>query len=129
MTETDVIRIMRKHLERLFPKVCPNCDRCFATLRDYILVTKRIGPMMSYDAELGRWDTSQLMGTLALANCPCGTTVSLSTKGMELSTRKLLLDWIRCETQQRRLSSQELLEYLRDETRKQVLAESCQEDA
>src|SRR5208283_4067685 len=106
MTEDDVIRIMRKHLEGLFPKVCPNCDRYFATLREYILVTKRLGPMMSYDAELGRWESSQLIGTLALANCPCGNTLSLSTEDMQLSTRQLLLDWIRSETQQRRLSSQ-----------------------
>jgi hypothetical protein len=27
MTEADVIRIMREHLERLFPKICPNCRR------------------------------------------------------------------------------------------------------
>ncbi len=36
MTEAEVIRQMREHLESLFPKVCPNCKRRFATLREYL---------------------------------------------------------------------------------------------
>jgi hypothetical protein len=64
MTEAEVIRTMRGHLEGLFPKVCPNCKRSFATLREYILITKRLGAMISWDAELGDWNTIQPIGAL-----------------------------------------------------------------
>jgi hypothetical protein len=47
---------------------------------------------------------------------------------MQLSRRLSLLNWVRIETQRRGLGPQELLDYLRDEIRKQVLAESGQED-
>ena len=129
MTDAEVIRIMREHLEGLFPMNCPNCDRCFATLREYILTTQRLGPMMSYDAELGNWNTLQPIGVAALSNCPCGNTLALNTEGIPLPRRLLLLDWIRSEMQRRGLSSQELLEYLRDETRKQILAEPSPKDS
>ncbi len=127
VTEAEVIGTMREHLEGLFPKVCSNCHRHFASLREYILITERVGSMVSYDAELGDWNTTRPTGTMALANCPCGTTLAVGTEGIPLSRRLLMLDWIKSETQRRGVSWQELLEYLRDQTRKQVLAESCQE--
>jgi hypothetical protein len=124
MTEAEVIKILRKHFEGLFPKVCPNCNRCFSTLREYILITQRLGPSMSYDAELGDWNTLQPVGSVALANCPCGSTLALGTEGMPNPLRLSLLNWVRVETERRGMSSQDLLEYLRDEIRKQVLAET-----
>jgi len=123
MTEAEVIQTVRQHFESLFPKVCPNCNRRFDTLREYILSTKRIGLPRSFDAELGEWKTKQPIGSVALANCPCGSTLALTTEGMALSQRLALLDWVRTETQRRGVSSSELLEYLRDLVRKQVLDE------
>ena len=128
MTEAEVVKILREHFEGLFPKVCPNCNRCFATLREYILITKPLGPSMSYDAELDKWNTLQPIGSVALANCPCGSTLAVGTEGMPLPQRLLLLNWVRIETERRGLSAQELLDYLRDEIRRQVMAESDQED-
>ena len=128
MTEAEVVKTLREYFEGLFPKVCPNCNRRFTTLREYILITKRLGPSMSFDAELGDWNTLRPMGSVALANCPCGSTLALGTEGMPLPKRLLLLNWVRIETQRRGLSPQELLDYLRDEIRKQVLAESGRED-
>ena len=123
MTEAEVVKTLREHFECLFPKVCPKCNRCFTTLREYILITKRLGPSISYDAELGDWNTSRPIGSVALANCPCGNTLALGTEGMSLPRRLLLLNWVRIETHRRGLSPSELLDYLRDEIRKQVLAE------
>ncbi len=127
MTEAEVINILRGHFEGLFPKVCPSCNRCYTTLREYILITKRLGPPMSYDSELGHWNTLQPIGSVALANCPCGSTLALDTTGMPVPRRLMLLDWVRIETQRRGLNPQELLDYLRDEIRKQVVAEPGQE--
>jgi hypothetical protein len=124
MTEAEVVKTLREHFEGLFPKVCPNCKRCYTTLREYILITKRLGQSMSYDAELGNWHTSQPIGSVAMSNCPCGSTLALGTEGMPLPLRLLMLNWVRIETQRRGLGPQELLDYLRDKIRKQVLAES-----
>jgi hypothetical protein len=128
MTEAEVVQTVRQYFESLFPKTCPNCNRCFATLREYILNTKRIGRPKSYDAELGDWKTARLLGSVALANCSCGSTLALSTEGMALPQRLALLNWVRIETQQRGVSPSDLLESLRDEVRKQVLDDAIPGD-
>ena len=123
MTEADVIRAMREHLEGLFPKECPNCHRHFATLREYLTLTTHQGPPMPYDAELGDWNPLRPVGTVTYANCSCGTTLVLSSQGMPLHRLWRLLNWARIETKRRGMSPQELLSYLRDQICKQVLAE------
>jgi len=128
MTEAEVVQTVREYFESLFPKVCANCNRRFATLRDYILTTKRIGRTISYDAELKDWNTKQPIGSVAHANCPCGSTLGLSTDEMALPQRLALLNWVRIETGRRGVSPSELLEYLRDEVRKQVLGEASSGD-
>ena len=115
LTEAEVIRIMREHLEGLFPKVCTNCKRRFANLREYLLVTKHLGSSISYDAEAGDWTPVRPVGTLTFANCPCGTTLALSSNGMPLLRLWSLLNWARIETKRRGLTPRELLDYLRDE--------------
>lgn len=123
MTDDEIIQMMREHFEGLFPKVCPNCGRRFATLRKYILNTQRIGTSISYDAEMGDWETTKPVGGAAHANCPCGTTMALTTDGMPLSKIHLVLKWIKEETKRRGLSSKELMGYVRDEVRKRVLTD------
>jgi hypothetical protein len=124
MTEDEVVRILCEHFESLFPKVCPSCDRCFLSLQEYILVTIRVGPSVSYDAAMGDWQTRQPIGTVVMANCSCGSTLTLSTKTMVLARRLAILNWVRTETQQRGVSPSELLEYLRDKVRKRVLGDA-----
>src|SRR5664279_1262541 len=121
MTEAEVIQIMRQHVAGLFPKVCPNCHRRFATLREYILATQPLGATMSYDAEMEDWKPMQPVGTTAMANCPCGTTLTLSSEGMPLIQMWRLLNWARVETKRRGTSQEELLNHVRLEIRRQVL--------
>ena len=123
ISDDEIIRMVREHFEGLFPKVCPNCGRRYATLREYILDTERIGATISYDAEMGDWETTQPIGAFALANCTCGSTIALSTEGIPLSQIHLLLKWVRTETERRGLSPRKLIDYVRDEVRKQVLAD------
>ena len=59
MTEAEVVRIMREHLEGQFPKVCNTCKRRYATLREDPLNTQTVGPA-SYDAEVGDWNLCPL---------------------------------------------------------------------
>lgn len=123
MTETDVIQAMREHLEGLFPKTCPNCQRQFATLREYLLNTTHQGPAIPYDAQFDDWRPMKPIGTVTLANCPCGTTLALSSHGMPLLHLWRLLNWARIETQRRGQSPGELLDYLREKICQQVLAD------
>ena len=124
MTDDEMIRLNYEHYAGLFPKICPNCGRCFATLREYILDTKRIGATIAYDAELADWKTMQPIGAAAFSNCPCGTTLALTSEGIPLSTIHLMLEWIRVETERRGVSREELLGYVRNEVRKRALADS-----
>jgi hypothetical protein len=123
MTDAEAIRIMREHVEGLFPKECPNCRRRFATLHEYVLATKPLGATISYDAEVGDWNPNEPVGTTAMANCPCGTTLTLTSEGISLMKMWRLLNWARVETKRRGLSQAELLSYVREEIRKQVLSE------
>lgn len=127
MNEADVIRQMRAHLEGLFPKTCPNCQRTYATLRQYLQVTTHQGSAIPYDAMAGNWQPWKPIGTVTLANCPCGSTLALTSHGMPLPQLWRLLSWARGETQRRGMSPQELLNYLREEICKQVLAGPAKE--
>jgi GNAT superfamily N-acetyltransferase/uncharacterized C2H2 Zn-finger protein len=120
MNEDEVIKIGKRYYESLFPRNCPNCQRRFHTLRDYLLFTTRVGQAHSYDAEKGDWKTENPIGMIMCTNCPCGTTIALSTDHMMLPLRLALLDWIRKETQRQGISPSELLEKLRDRVRQLV---------
>jgi hypothetical protein len=103
---------------------CPACHRRFATLREYIAGTQRVGVGRHYDAELGNWDPEKPIGGVAMANCSCGTTLTLGIATMSVPQQKAALQWIRTETARRRISQTVLLEYVRDEVRRRTLADS-----
>jgi hypothetical protein len=123
VTEADVLTAIREHLEDLFPKVCPNCERRFATLRNYLMETTPLGQAIPYDAERGDWRPLKALGTIAYYVCPCGTTMALSSDGMPLERLWSLMDWARTECERRAVSPRQLLNQLRDVLCKQVLAE------
>jgi hypothetical protein len=121
MTESEVISQLIKHIDGLFPKTCAVCRSGFVTFRDYLLNTKHIGAVC-FDVELNDWKPFKPVGTLSYANCRCGNTLSLTSKGMPINQLWQLLDWARIEMQKRDLNMRGLLNYLQDEICKQVLA-------
>ena len=123
MTDEEMFRINYEHYAGLFPKTCASCGRRFASLREYILATRPVGATISYDAELGEWQTSQPLGAAALANCSCGSTIALTTEGLPLPVIQEMLEWIRVETARRGLTTEALLDIVRNEVRKRALAE------
>jgi len=129
MTEAEVIRQMRAHLESLFPKRCPKCGRTYDSLREYLQNTTPMGPAIPYDVELGDWQPQEPLGLATYANCRCGNTMGMTSHGMPLVQLWRLLRWAQTETKRRRLTPQELLNYLRDEISQQVLAEPAAGDA
>jgi hypothetical protein len=123
MTEEEVILALREHLEGQFPKSCPHCKRTFVSLKDYIRNTQPVGPAMPYDAMFGDWNPMNPVGSVAYANCPCGTTLAVSSKGMPLIKLWTILDWARVETQARGIDASQLLTDLREVIIARVLAE------
>jgi hypothetical protein len=124
MTEDEVVLILRDYFESLFPKVCSTCGRRFGTLAEYIQTTTSVGQPVSYDANENDWNPRQLIGSAVLANCPCGTTLALTTDAMALPMRLELLNWVRIETRRRGIAPSDLLAYLRDKIRRRVLADA-----
>ena len=78
---------------------------------------------MPCDAMQGDWKPVKPIGMETLANCPCGNTLSLTSKGMLRPQLWRLMALAKKETIKRGVSPQELLNYLRDEISKQVLSE------
>ncbi len=122
MTEAEVIRQIREHLEGQFPKVCTACERSFCDFREFLLITTPVGSTISSDAELNDWQPLRPLGTATYANCTCGNTLSLDSNGMPIYRLWPLMNWARIETQKRGVTVEQLLNYLRDQMRKQVLA-------
>lgn len=121
MTDAEALAVVQRHFESLFPKACTACGRRFDPLREYISTTKRVGQAMSYDAETGNWAPKEPMGSFALANCPCGSTLSLTTEGMPHDRRLELLTWLKATISRRGVSASTVLEELRSALRERVL--------
>ena len=121
MTEDEVIKIVGKHVEKLFPMVCSTCNHRFASLKEYLEDTIPIGKPISYDAERGDWKPLKPLGTFSLRNCQCGTTLSLSSHGMRIATLWRLLRWLRKESSSRGINMREGMEDIRKKSNDQVL--------
>jgi hypothetical protein len=84
LTENDVIEFIREFLERQFPKECPNCQRGYDSLADYLHNVTHIGDPISHDADMEDWRPREPLGTIAMSNCACGNTLSLASRGMNV---------------------------------------------
>ncbi len=122
LTEDEVVEITRRHLERQFPKICELCGRRYVSLKDYLQRTVHVGAPISFDAAEGNWRPRRPVGTLSMANCACGTTLTLGSDGMGLLTVWRLMGWARRETKRRGVPLEALLAGLRERIDQQVLA-------
>jgi hypothetical protein len=121
MTENEVIEIIKKHLISQFPKKCNSCGRLFESLADYLKNTTHLDDPISYDAEIGNWKPSKLIGTASFANCKCGSTLVIDSRDMAFLTMCRLLLWARKESSTRGISVRTLLTHLRDQIDRSVL--------
>jgi len=83
-----------------------------------------VGNTIAYDADAGDWKAPEPMGIFALANCTCGNTLSLSSNGMPLETFHAVLEWLRVESDLRRVTPVALMEHVRNQIRKLALADA-----
>lgn len=123
MNEEDVIKEIRTFLSGRFPKVCSCCGKQYNSLEDYVRTTTHSGKPISYDADDNIWLPLKPIGTLALANCSCGSTLSMSSKGMNLITMWKMMNWARKEAGKRGVTISDLLVDLREKIEKSVLQE------
>ena len=121
MTEDDVVRIVRSYLEGLFPKVCSRCGRRFASLREYLEATSHLSTPVLYDDISGEIPPNPF-GPMSFANCACGTTLAVGSRGIPPPQLVELLTWAKHETARRSIGIRELLAHIRDRIDEQVLA-------
>jgi hypothetical protein len=119
MNEDDVVRIVRSYIEGLFPRVCPNCGRHFASLRDYLERTTHLADPIRYD-DLGEGIPDKPLGPMSLANCTCGTTLTVGSSGIPTAQMIVLLTWAKAESRRRSITVRELLRHIRDRIDRQV---------
>jgi len=121
MTEDDVVRIVRLYIEGLFPKTCPNCSARFESLREYLEATTHLASPVLYD-EIEQGIPDQPFGPMSLANCVCGTTLTISSRGIPTEQMVELLTWARSECLRRSIGIRDLLSHIRDRIDAEVLA-------
>ena len=120
MNENDAIEIIRNFIYRQFPKECTCCERSYNSFTEFILNTEYVGNPMSHDADIGAWQPERPLGTIGMVRCSCGTTLSLSSKGMDLKTLRKLMSWVWKEAKKRGISTTDILEDLRSKIDKSV---------
>lgn len=121
MDEDEVIKKIIDHLENFFPKTCPNCGIVFNSFSEYLQKTTPVGDPVSYDLNEGEPKPHKPLGTHADANCQCGSTLILSSKGMNPFMIWRLTLWVRVESVKRRISSRELMRQLRVKVKEKTL--------
>jgi hypothetical protein len=121
MRESEVVDILIAFISKQFPKECQCCGKRYNSLAEYIQKTTHIGEPISYDAEIGNWWPIKPLGTISLANCACGTTLIISSNGMNLFNLWKLMGWARKQTKIKGINMCELLDHLRKEIDKRAL--------
>jgi hypothetical protein len=123
LSDQEVIGIVRRHLESKFPRECSRCGRRYESLAEYLLQTTHVGDPWSADDPAAKAQPIRLIGTISYANCLCGTTLALSSAGLDQVTMRRLLHWAGAGMSRRGLSLGELLSDLRRRIDEDVLRE------
>lgn len=123
MHKEEILDLLYEYYCSQFPKRCGPCGRRYETLTEYIQTTRAIGNVISHDADAGNWELKRPVGSVAMVNCPCGSTLSLSTDDMPIDQRERVLKWVHEETECSGAAHSDVLDALRAEVRKRALSE------
>ena len=121
MNQKDVVTTIKNFIEKKFPRECTCCGKRYNSLADYVRNTTRQGKMTSYGAEQVTPNPKKPLGALAMANCSCGSTMALSSDGMDSETLWKLADWVLKEREGRGTAIEDVLEEVRQHIIKEVL--------
>ncbi len=123
MTLDEVVQIMREHLATKFPKACQTCGCTYLTLKDYLQRTRHVGQPIAFDVELDNMRLSNSLGSMSLANCACGSTLSLDSDGMSPLLLTKLMWWLVAEMARRGKTASEVLADVRRAVDEATLSE------
>ena len=121
MNENNVIDVIQAFIVKQFPKYCNACGKRYNSLAEYLRNTKPRGRPISYDAELGDWTPDQPIGTISTSSCSCGSSLVLSSHGMNVITLWRLMHWARKESKRRDVPIRDLLEDIREKIDERTL--------
>jgi len=124
VTEAQVIDLVRRHMEAQFPKTCSRCGVVFASVAAYHRAVQHIGDPMSFDGTIEKLEPAKSIGAVSLANCTCGTTLSITTRGMSPTDLQRVMGWARLESKRRNLDERKVLAELRAKIIAEVLADA-----
>jgi hypothetical protein len=122
-TEEQVMKVVRDHVERQFPRTCTTCGHVYESLPDFVHAGIPLGEPASFDASQGNWEPEDDGGILSMINCPCGNTLGFSSQGMGLMNMWNLLRWLRKQSRQRGLPVSKVLLEIRLKIKDDILAE------
>lgn len=120
MNTDEVVRVIIDFLSKQFPIECKCCNKQYNSYKEFISNTTPVGKPVSYDAQKGDWQPENPLGALSMHNCSCGSTMSLSSHGIDRDTLWQLLDWAKSESEERNIELSELLAELRTIVHKKV---------
>ncbi len=121
--EAQVIDIVRRHMSAQFPKTCSRCGVVFASVASYHRAVEHIGDPMSFDAPAEGERKAGAVGAVSFANCTCGTTLSITTRGMAPADLQEIMDWVRLESERRDVDVRKVLAELRAKIIAQIRAD------
>jgi len=121
LDEAEVIDVLLEYYESLFPKRCHNCGHHFESLGDYVRHTTQLGSSQSFDADNDDRDTRSPIGSSAMSNCPCGSTLALTTDDLDMDTRLQILDWVHRVVEAQGVTPTEVLDDIRLKIRELAL--------
>ena len=104
-----------------FPKSCQTCGHIFKSFRDYVNSTEPIGAIV---ADNRGTILDDAIGTISLANCRCGTTVSLECGEAGSGRYKSFIEAISDDAQDLGVPVERIMEILRSLIRYQARAEA-----
>jgi hypothetical protein len=113
LNDEKVAAIIREHLEKKFPKNCSCCGRVYSTMEEYLRETTYVGEPVSMNASLGAGQPKARIGTLGFGNCPCGTTISVSSGGIAPAVMQEMASWAEVESTRRGITAGQLLTEIR----------------
>lgn len=122
LSDQEVIAIVRRHIESKFPKTCLVCGRCYVSLADYLIGTTHLGDPISADDPF-KPHLNSAAGAISYAKCSCGTTLAITSAGIDLWTMSRLMQWAAITMVRRSMSMNEVLRDLRSRIDAEVLRE------
>jgi hypothetical protein len=124
VTEGEVVAIMRRHVDAQFPKTCSKCHRVFQTYSEYVRTVTPIGTPVLFERTRGEGEAKAQLGTVSMANCTCGTTLSLSSRGRSQQPEVSITTWARERAEHEGITLEQLFERLRARLRTEALEEA-----